>query len=303
MTKINQPIQESVDMLPNVDQGSKKIIADAIFKTISKPVVTVSMMKLWHLFLTDDTIGQLMSVMEQLSVITRLPNGDYRVNPRDLKDLIPPVSWLLVTEGRYKPEEIEEKLKSLPPLDKQKVSGILTSEKSPYTWIDVNETPAPIDKPVAIRFVDPNKTYGETFDVILEAEDMKIATIDEKGNWKILPPFPLFDYSPLSNKENIDKGCTVTHWAEVSDEEMNGWNTRFNPLGRYKLLNIEADKDHQELVYKSLLWASHFIKNAIENNANPESVPELTKYYATLADLQYCMDSGKPLSNMEESDT
>lgn len=296
-------IQESVDMLPNVDQGSKKIIADAIFKTMSKPVVTISMMKLWHPFLTDDTIGQLMTAMEQLSVITRLSNGDYRVNPRDLKDLIPPVSWLLVTEGRYKPEEIEEKLKNLPPLDKQKVSGILTSEKSPYTWIDVNETMPPVGKPVAIRFVDPNKTYGETFDIILEAEDMKIATVDEKGNWKILPPFPLFDYSPLSNKENINKECTVTHWTEVSDEEMNGWNTRFNPLGRYKLLNIEVDKDHQELVYKSLLWASHFIKNAIENNVNPESAPELTQYYNTLADLQCCMDSGKPLSNIEESDT
>lgn len=293
----------AVDMLPNMDKGSKKIIADAIFKTISKPVVTVSMMKLWHPFLTDDTISQLMVAMEQLSVISRLPNGDYQVNPRDLKDLIPPVLWLLITEGRYKKEEIEEKLKSLPPLKKKKVSGILTAEKSPYTWININETPAPVGKPVAIRFMDPNKSYGETFDIIVEAEDMKIATVDENGNWKILPPFPLFDYSPLSNKENINKECTVTHWAEVSDEEMNGWNTRFNPLGKYKLLKLEVDKEHQEIVYKSLLWASHFIKNAIENNSNPESAPELTKYYNILADLQYCMDSGKPLSNMEESDT
>lgn len=285
------------DMFTQMDQQSKKMIADVIFMTIGKPTISQSVLKLHYPFLGDTTINELLIMMQQLTIISKLPDGSYQVNPRKTGDIVPPVLWLLMTDGRYKKEEIEEKLSKLPPLEKKEVSGIL--QKGEYNWLDVNESPAPKDKPIAIRFKDVTKSYGETVDTIYVAEDMKIATFDG-DKWHILPPFALYDYSPLSNKENINDGAIVTHWAEIEEKDLEGWNTRFDPIGKYKLLNIEADEDNKELVYKSLLWGASFIRQTIENNNNPESSGDLMKYYQVLSDLQYCMDSGKPLKNAEE---
>lgn len=286
------------DMFGQMDVESKKTIANVIFDTLKKPILSYKIMRLRYPRFNDATLNDLLLLMQQLSIITDMHNGEYQVNPRKPADLAPPVLWLLMTDGKFKKEEIEEVLAKLPPIEKKEVSSIL-SENSEFDWINIEDQPAPENKPVAIRFYDPSKNYGESADMIFIAEDMKIATLED-GIWSILPPYPLYDYSPLSNKSSINENCIVTHWAEVSDEEMEGWNTRFNPLSTYKHLNIEVDKDHEELLYKTLLWSSRFIRQAMEANKDNGTSGDLMKYYEILCDLQYCMDTGKPLENMKE---
>lgn len=289
---------ETKNIFSDVDQRSRKMMADVFFSALDYPTISEAKLKLKYPYLVDQTIQELLVAMLNLQLISSLPSGEYQVNPRSLDDIIPPVLWLMMNDGRYKKEEIEKKVLALPKIDKKRISSILSKEDG-FKWIHINDTKPPLNTPVVFRFYDPNKSYGESFTEILEAEDMKVGTFDGK-DWKILPPFPLYDSSPLSDKDKLNDGAIVTHWAEVDEVTMEGWNTRFDPMGTYKHLNIEVDKEHEKELYRALLWASSFIRSNMESNNNPESNKELFSFYRILVDLQWCMDNGKALENYSE---
>ena len=125
-------------------------------------------------------------------------------------------------------------------------------------WFDVNDSKPDFGKKVVIRVVSDNLTYYEDDEKIMLAEDQKIgvylADINDssKGEWAIAPPFPKYDYSPLTNREKISDGSKVTHWRELMDGELDSWNVRFSVTGTYDTLKLSIDSEHEEKLYRSL---------------------------------------------------
>lgn len=181
-------------------------------------------------------------------------------------------------------------------MSKEIVSNILREARP---WRDATKVKPDPGQLVVIRITNPDIIYVETETEILPSEDMKIAKFNRNqdgvnGIWVIEPPYPKFDYSPLSNKEQLYPGTMVTHWAVPEEGEIEGWKTRFNPSGIYKKLNIEVDDDHLELVYRALIWASAYIQKA-----NPDD-PDAKRLASVLYDLQYVLDTGKPIELSDE---
>jgi len=139
-------------------------------------------------------------------------------------------------------------------------------------WKDASrETPSSEKRVVA-------RLYHEKSD----QEDVKVATYQE-NQWSVSPPFPLFDYSPLSKKASLKDGVTVTHWRYPDTEELKFWDERFQPIGKYEHLSIEVDSSHAEDVYRALIWGASMIYNFAD---------EEHKHLADiLSDLQACMDA------------
>lgn len=117
-----------------------------------------------------------------------------------------------------------------------------------------------------------------------DQEDVKVVTYSrDASSWNVSPPFPLFDYSPLSKKATLKSGVRVTHWRYPDTEELKFWDERFQPIGTYERLSIDVDPEHAEEVYRALIWGASMIYNFAD---------EEHKYLADiLSDLQACMDT------------
>ena len=181
-------------------------------------------------------------------------------------------------------------------------SNILNQDRD---WIDVNDKLPDINQRVVFRITNPDLVINETDEEILLVEDIKVGRflpgIDGNGGkWCIDPPYTLYDYSPLSNKESLKKGANVTHWAVPTPEELEGWDNRLSPVGTYKHLSINVDKEHEEILYKALLWGSMLIGNiAKDKDCEGEELEKIEKMTDILYDLQYCMDTGKAIENYD----
>lgn len=180
--------------------------------------------------------------------------------------------------------------------EKKIVSNILME---PRKWIDVLEKKPPEDVPVVIRLCNENIIVAEDDENVIYAEDIKIGRlVDNETGFKIDAPFPRFDFSPLSDQENIKEGTSVTHWAYPSEGELEAWYTRFQPFREYKHLCIQVDDDNIKDVYRALLFGASSISRLY--NFNPTQVPhedasedikELYRFYEVLCDLQSYIDN------------
>ena len=172
---------------------------------------------------------------------------------------------------------------------KKHVSQILKEKRK---WISVNDEKPEEGKKVVIRLYSKEKVFGEDAQHIYVAEDVKIG-LYENGNWIIAGPHPLFDYSPLSSKEQLTGDTIVTHWAEPEKEpvdELKGWETRFDKVTDIQLkLNIKPHEDI-ELVYKALLWGSFGLTQVANNGYINESPETIQLYHGILCDLQHSLD-------------
>lgn len=181
------------------------------------------------------------------------------------------------------------------PVEKEEISSILSERR---LWKDVNEEKPPKDIPVVVRLVNRDKIFNESENQVLYAEDIKIARMSEDETFKIDPPFPKYDFSPLTNKEELYEGTEISHWAFPEEGELEGWYTRYNPIRSYKHLKIEADEETEMDVYRALSFGSSAISRlyrfnptmAIPDDA-PEDVKELFKFYEILCDLQSYFDN------------
>lgn len=177
------------------------------------------------------------------------------------------------------------------------VSNILHEKRE---WVDASKKMPDPNTPVVIRMYNPNILFAETETEIYPAEDVKIAKflpgLDDptKGSWCICPPYPRFDYSPLSSKDRLDEGTVVTHWALPMDGEVEGWNTRFDQINLFKKLKLEVDDEHLELVYRALLWGSTYIQKCCGND------PDAVRLATILYDLQYVLDKNNGIDLTDE---
>lgn len=181
--------------------------------------------------------------------------------------------------------------------EKKLVSQILTEKRE---WHDASkEKPTP-NTQVVVRMVHPGIIWVENDEEILLAEDQKIATFvrtyddPNQGSWAISPPYPLYDYSPCSNKDRLLDGVIVTHWAIPEEGEIEGYNTRFDQINLFKKLNLEVDEEHKEDVYRALLWGAAYIQKYCPGE------PEAQHLATILYDLQYVLDTSKGIDLSDE---
>lgn len=191
--------------------------------------------------------------------------------------------------------------------NKTEVSMILQQQRD---WHDASKELPDANEPVVFRFVNKGKVYAEDDENIIYAEDIKVGRFasnyddPSKGVWKIDPPFPKYDFSPLSKNDQLLEGSVVTHWAKVSDEELEGWKTRFDPIGEYHGLSIRVAPEEEELVYRALLRGANAIARMYNIGAadvkNDPQQREIYMMYAVLNDLQFCIDTNSHIVNGEQ---
>lgn len=181
--------------------------------------------------------------------------------------------------------------------NKKVVSNILLEKRK---WIDVKDAVPSPGQLVVVRLLNTKIIYGETDTEIYPAEDIKVANYakdynnPEIGHWHIAAPYPKYDFSPLTSKDKLLDGTVVTHWAELEKGELEGWNTRFDPAFVYKKLILQVDEDHEEDVYRALMWGAAFIDKIERDN------PEAKKLVRILYDLQSVLDKGEGIDRTDE---
>lgn len=163
------------------------------------------------------------------------------------------------------------------------LSNILISE-SKFDWRLSSEGLPDIDQIVIVRLCNHSKQVDEDNLHVKVLEDLKLAKYTSNG-WRILPPHPLFDYSPLSHMDEIFKDTEVFHWAIPSEKDIVDWNHRFDIIGKYEKLNLEVGNKDLPLIYKALMHGGMAIATLAGPEINkPDS--EFRKFYEVLYDLQ-----------------
>lgn len=184
--------------------------------------------------------------------------------------------------------------------DKKKVvSNILSSSRD---WHNSNDVKPEENTQVVMRICDPSKSYGETEEEIYVAEDIKVGVYipDEndpnKGEWFVSPPYPKYDFSPLTNREKLKEGASVTHWAEVNDDELDDWSNRFEPRGEYNRLRIDIDPEYEEYFYRLMIHQANAINSRItymesQEKPNTDEIEQLKLILTFFDDIQACIDT------------
>lgn len=180
--------------------------------------------------------------------------------------------------------------------EKIMVSKILNIEVA-NKWHDIEKDgyPKPGER-VVIRFYSPSVIVEEKETEVIPLEEAKIAKYvvgyhdNTKGRFIIDPPYPLFDYSPLSNKGDINNGCIVSHWRYPSAEEINSWDNRFTVMHKYDKLLFTTDHEHMELAYRSFIWAAAYIRQFVDGE-------DANNMVGFLDDLITLMDHGSYIEN------
>lgn len=177
-------------------------------------------------------------------------------------------------------------------MGKKEISKLLQEDKG---WISVDERMPMSGIIVIIRIYNPHYIYHEDKETIYHAEDIKLAQIlsdyndpenKDKMRWSIIPPYPLYDYSPLSKMDQLLDGSIVTHWAEASNKDIEAWRSRFNISDGYLSLRVETDDDHRQLMYRALMYSLGIVGNAYMK----EKSDELLAFHIILQDLLNSMD-------------
>lgn len=236
--------------------------------------------------LSIEAATNIITTMGASGIIGPEEAGVHPVTVKYLDDINEGIVEFLNDHGFTK-EMIVDAFKALPTEQKEEVSIILREDRN---WRNADEVKPDFNIPVAIRMIDRSKIYTENRSEVLYAEDIKIALWDGE-KWTIIPPYPKFDYSPLSKYSELNEGVIVSHWGDIMVEELNAWQRRFDRFHGYKL-KIEVDPDYEEEVYRALMWGAAYISKfggPDFNNDDPEN--SLRKMYTTLCDMQACMDT------------
>lgn len=185
---------------------------------------------------------------------------------------------------------------------KKEVSEILKAHST--DWHNAKDVVPEAGKHVAIRFVNRRHVYDENDKEIYYVEDEKIGTflrdINDpdniaSGRWSIDPPYPKYDYSPIAKDDKLLEGTIVTHWREVSEEDLERYRTRFSlanaSMKDYGTLKLEVDREHEEVVYRALLWGASSLGRLAGKNEM------MLALHGILYDLTYCIDSDEYIEN------
>lgn len=165
-------------------------------------------------------------------------------------------------------------------------------EKSPILedgrkWISSAERVPDPEHHVVIRIVNRSKYYAMKEDHIVYAEDEKIGHYANE-RWYIDPPYPRFDYSPLTHNADVLEGSEVSHWAEPEPDELIAYRKRFEPLGTYDYMSIKAGPNTLQLMYHGLIYATTAFSRAYKLGEGGSDL--VNACYGMLCDMQSCLD-------------
>lgn len=192
--------------------------------------------------------------------------------------------------------------------EKKRISRILAENRD---WHNVKDCLPPANTQVLIRFTDPGLVFAENDKEILVAENSKIGRCvrdfdnpDDitKCSWVIDPPYPKYDFSPLANKDRINEGAVVTHWATPTQEDLNYYNHQFDFKYEFELLRFEVDQQDEEDFYKALMNAIASLtwvygtKEPEEQSAK-DQWKEAQLWRQLLEELLRCIDHGAYIKN------
>lgn len=183
---------------------------------------------------------------------------------------------------------------------KKKLEGSNILESNVDKWHNIKDIRPGAGQHVAIRLVNKHWIYKEDDEKIYYVEDEKQGVFVKdyehpddptKGRWVIDPPHPKYDYGPISREDKLLEGTVVTHWREITDEEIFEYQRRLSLstayMGDYEKLRLEVDKKHEEVVYRAIIHAAAALsKRAIEENDRT-----MLTLHAILYDLASCIDS------------
>lgn len=269
-----------------------KILADAIMFILRND--TISIGSLINRFRFNPEIAfSIISAFKGTLIGEEIDNGLFEVIVKKFDDINKELVEIL-NENGFTNDDINLALTDISINDKEEISNILMEERE---WVSSDNKPD-VDIPVIIRIVNKNIIYYKNHNEVMYAEDMKIGKWDGTI-WSILPPYPRYDYSPLSKFGELSSGTVVTHWAEPLNDEFEGWNSRFDRLTDH-YLNIEVAPEYEEDVYRALMWGAAYIsKFGGKEFASAPAGTGLRLIYDTLCDMQASMDLA-PKSKIEE---
>lgn len=283
--------------MQNVNPADMKILSEIIFWAIHYDAVTPQMLML-KMGCKAEFAEAAFHALYSLGVISKNnPNNDkepWIVMYVSIEDIPNEMINVLCQYGK----DIKQIMKALEglPKEKKKVTSNILSDKA-HTWIDIKDEMPNEDEIVVIRMVNENKVYMQSRTELVYMEDLKIAKYCPNNDdiFLIEPPFPLYDYSPCSTNQFINKGdgVKITHWAKLKQEEIDSWHHRFDPHFKYNELKLYCGDDHIEEVYRALVLAASCIgKEAIQYPKDNEVRTKLEKAYNYICDLQAAMDRG-----------
>lgn len=273
-------------MSENIKNKGEDILANVIMYILKNDIV--SMGDIINRFkLSIESAENIINTMVAANIISETNNdGINNVIVNSLDDINEGIIEFL-NDNSFDNNEISKAFKALTTAEKDEVSIILNENRD---WNNVDSAMPDENVPVIIRMIDRSMIYTENRTEVLYAEDMKIAQWDGT-KWTIIPPYPRYDYSPLSKFSELNKGTVVTHWALVDADELHGWNTRFDRINPYNL-TIEVDPEYEEDVYRALMWGAAFIsKFGGPDFTDDKECKGLRKLYNVLCDMQACIDN------------
>ncbi len=167
-----------------------------------------------------------------------------------------------------------------------KTSKILADKEG---WNSVEEKLPLIGEKVAIRM------YIEEDDI----EDVTLGLWNGE-EWEQCSPYPLYDYSPFTNKDKVTS--TVTHWHEPNPDDessmgdIKSYESRFNIFINYNELDISVDDEHREIVFRGLMGATLALGTMLDSmeahaSDNIDMFNNLVSAYHVIYDLHSVLNN------------
>ncbi len=284
--KIMEAIVENTTKIDTYSDDEKKTLADITYWIISKESVTPPEMS--HRFNIDiNAASTMVEFMVNKGLL--IPVGGKLIPNEKISE----ESDIIVNLRRFYSDEaiLRAGNKDIPREEKEEISGIIAN--TDYEWISVDEHVPEEDEVVAIRIKNKANVIDETSVDIEYMESIYLATYSGT-EWVIEPPYFAYDLSGITEgpKVLVSDDISVTHWAKVTDEEINKWNNRLNIIGDYDMMSFSVDKKCERKVYESLTIAARILFNNLRSIPNSAFREKVAYAYQVVSDIQAVIDNG-----------
>lgn len=266
----------------------KNVLKDVIIECLNNDYINFNTLRNK---INSDLLKDVLIYLDKENIISgdieNVENENFKVNYEDINDIPMYILNNIWNEFNISVDDLKGKINT-ESYSGEIISRILDINKYNNDWKYIEEFPPPADKPIIIRICNPNVyNYSDPEsgnEYILE--DMKLARyFPDEDVFRIEPPFPVFDHSPLSKFEEISDGALVTHWDEVSEEDLDGWNHRFDTIHDLEELTFEAPEGLAEYIYSSLIATSYILDEVNDDDPLKEQVENLSALIGDLANV------------------
>lgn len=246
--------------------------------------------------LTDDIYQQMIVLLSNMGIIEPLNVIHENTDAFDCiihcwNNIADDIKELLINTGHTE-EEIRKLLNELPDDQKEIISRIINDTDPDIHWNEVSEMLPPDDVIVVIRIYNPTIVAQENDRQKLLVEDISVAKWTG-SEWNIVGPYPCIDYSPLVQRDKINKenGAIVSHWREINPDELDSWIHRYDAIRDYGYLDVFVDDENKEIVYRALVHGSNVLDKLSKDPNNDEQINAGIKELSNvLNDMAGCLD-------------